>query len=86
LNRGGCSYVQKVRNIEHVGGSLAIIQHTRINDVSEHTMNDDGSGGGIQIPSILIGRDAGDKILKYLTSTDPKISRDVALFSLFEMV
>jgi hypothetical protein len=76
--------VKKVRNIEHAGGALALIMHDHIDKLNKEMMNDDGSGGGIQIPSILIGKRSGDVLIKYLE--DSTTAKEVALFSLFEMV
>ena len=53
--RGECSFVQKVRNMENIGVSVAIIVDSRAEMIDEILMSDDGTGGGIRIPSMLIG-------------------------------
>ena len=47
--RGDCSFVQKVRNMENFGISVAIIVDNRPEMVDEILMSDDGTGGGIRI-------------------------------------
>lgn len=55
--RGGCSFVTKVRNMEEVGVAVGIvIDETDGEDISEIVMSDDGSGAGIRIPSMLISK------------------------------
>lgn len=81
VERGGnCSFVQKVRNVEHAGGRVAIIIDSRVDENVENVMMvDDGTGNGIKIPSLLIGTRDGKTILKYLedkngTHTNPFVS------------
>lgn len=63
VDRGQCTFVKKVRNIEHAGGRLGIVMDNSIDDISSVIMSDDGTGMGINIPSLLIGKSDG-KILK----------------------
>ena len=45
VDRGHCTFVHKVRNIQKAGGSLAIVVNSEDRtDVSEIVMSDDGSG------------------------------------------
>ena len=53
--RGECSFVQKVRNMENAGVAVSIIMDNKNEFVDEVLMSDDGTGGGIRIPSMLIG-------------------------------
>lgn len=65
VERGGCSFVKKVRNIEHAGGSLAIIIDNKKGEIVEQViMVDDGTGSGIKIPSMLISQGDGKKLCK----------------------
>jgi len=67
VERGNWSFVQKVRNIEHAGGALAIIIDNKKKEMVDHViMVDDGTGGGISIPSMLISFKNG-KIISKLT-------------------
>mmetsp|Transcript_40827 Transcript_40827/g.46815 ORF Transcript_40827/g.46815 Transcript_40827/m.46815 type:complete len:227 (+) Transcript_40827:35-715(+) len=88
VNRGNCSFVQKVRNVEHAGGRVAIVIDDRIEeDVENVVMVDDGSGNGIRIPAVMIGKKDGNIILKYLKEektgkhTNPYVSL-VAIFDI----
>jgi hypothetical protein len=63
VDRGTCSFVTKVRNIEKAGGSLAVIIDNQVEDIKNVIMSDDGTGTGIRIPAMLIGKKEG-KILK----------------------
>jgi hypothetical protein len=53
-DRGGCTFVQKVRNMEDAGVAVAIIVDNKSEGVDDIIMSDDGSGDGIRIPSLLI--------------------------------
>ena len=57
--RGECSFVQKVRNMENIGVAVSIIIDNRPEMIDEILMSDDGTGGGIRIPSMLIGSKDG---------------------------
>ena len=47
VRRGDCSFVQKVRNIEHGGGKLAIVVDEKDDEDAKFiTMVDDGTGNG----------------------------------------
>jgi hypothetical protein len=58
-DRGDCTFVEKVRNIEESGAGLAIIVDNKKEDVSKIVMSDDGSGAGLRIPSMLISNEDG---------------------------
>ena len=67
-DRGGCAFVQKVRNMEEAGVAVAIIIDNRSEAVDDIVMSDDGSGDGIRIPSLLISHQDGEKLLGFLKS------------------
>jgi hypothetical protein len=65
IRRGDCPFVKKVRNIEHAGGALAIIIDNKPGEIIENViMIDDGSGNGINIPSMLISTKHGEAIIQ----------------------
>lgn len=64
--RGGCSFVKKVRNMENIGVSVAIIINDNDDRIESVVMSDDGTGGGIRIPAILITKSDGLKLLDFL--------------------
>lgn len=62
VQRGDCSFVTKVRNAERAGASLLVVVDNNQEDIKNVIMGDDGTGTGIRIPSMLIGKLQG-KIL-----------------------
>ena len=55
VGRGGCSFVQKVRNVEHAGAKMAIVVDEKDNEAMESIiMVDDGTGNGVKIPSVMV--------------------------------
>lgn len=54
--RGECSFVTKVRNMEESGFSLGILVEDTEENIDSIIMSDDGTGDGITIPSVLIGK------------------------------
>lgn len=74
VRRGSCSFVTKVRNIEHAGGKLAVIVDEKDNENPEKIiMVDNGTGNGIGIPSLMIGKKDGEKIIEFFqTAPDDK--------------
>jgi hypothetical protein len=65
-DRGGCSFVQKVRNMEDAGAAVGIVIDNSEEDVENVVMSDDGTGAGIRIPSMLISQADGVKLIDYL--------------------
>lgn len=64
--------MRKVRNIENVGGAVAIIYDNTDEDVENIVMSDDGTGGGIRIPSMLISKNDGMKLVDFVKRTDSR--------------
>ena len=81
VERGGCSFVSKVRNIEHAGGRLALIIDNTDEDINNVIMVDDGQGNGIRIPSMLITEKEGTILKNELLDKKTRI----ALMATFEM-
>ncbi len=63
--RGECSFVQKVRNMENIGVAVGIVIDDHAETVENVLMSDDGTGGGIRIPSMLISNPDGKKLLQW---------------------
>ena len=74
LNRGECSFVAKVRNAERGGASLVVVIDDREEDIKHVVMGDDGTGAGIRIPSMLIGKDSGAKLMQAAQTGDQIIT------------
>ena len=66
VDSGNCSYVTQVRNIEKMGGALAIIIDPMEEDITDVILSDDGTGAGIRIPAMMIDKYSGDKLKQYL--------------------
>lgn len=58
-DRGGCSFVSKVRNMEESGAAVGIVVDSSSEDISKVVMSDDGTGNGIRMPSMLISKADG---------------------------
>jgi len=62
IARGNCTFVTKVRNAEKAGASVVIVVDDRVENITNVIMGDDGTGTGIRIPSMLVGKDSGQKL------------------------
>lgn len=52
--------------MENIGVAVAIIIDDSEEDIEGVIMSDDGTGGGIRIPSMLIGKTDGRKLIDFL--------------------
>lgn len=52
--------------MENIGVSVAIIVDNTEEKIENIIMSDDGTGGGIRIPSMLVGKEEGQKLINYL--------------------
>merc|ERR1740136_379518 len=93
MDRGGCSFVQKVRNAQHAGAAGVIIadnvclckdeecmanEFGSICENNEPIMADDGSGGDIDIPAFLIAKHDGDNIKKEMTDAGQNVQIEMS--------
>jgi uncharacterized Fe-S cluster protein YjdI len=77
VDRGGCTFVQKVRNAQHSGAAAVVIADNtclckfekictsgqgEVCEKREPIMADDGSGDDITIPSMLLFKQDADPI------------------------
>lgn len=83
--RGDCSFVKKVRNMENIGVAVAIIIDDSEEDIDGVIMSDDGTGGGIRIPSMLIGKTDGRKLIDYLKRASEEEIDQTAIMAQFIM-
>ena len=67
-DRGDCTFVQKVRNMENAGAAVGIVVDNSNEDINDIIMSDDGSGAGIRIPSMLISKKDGSKLVSFMKS------------------
>lgn len=68
MDRGECSFVTKVRNAERIGASLVVVVDSRVEDITNVVMGDDGTGTGIRVPSMLIGSEDGKRLKDFALS------------------
>lgn len=68
VKRGLCSVTEKVRNIEEAGGHAAIIIDDKNETPDKMFLADDGRGGDISIPAVLISLSDGQKLIDYYSS------------------
>ena len=88
VEKGGCSYVTKVLNIEEARGHAAIIIDDKNGgDVEEKNMPDDGRGNEVSIPSVLISYEDGEKLKKFYTDNknNKTVLQNIKLEINFEM-
>ena len=76
VDRGRCSFATKARNGESSGASLVIIADDRYENIHDVTLNDDGMGPEIGIPTVLIDRYSGS-ILKKYTESNTTVTLDL---------
>jgi len=65
VDRGECTFVTKVRNAERAGASLVVVIDNVNENITNVIMGDDGTGTGIRIPSMLIGKEDGSKLREF---------------------
>jgi PA domain len=70
VDRGNCTFVTKVRNIEKAGVHLGIIIDNKSEDSENLIMSDDGTGTTINIPSFIIRKRDGDLIKDQLKKSN----------------
>ena len=68
VKKGLCSVTEKVRNIEEAGGHAAIIVDDKNEPPEKMFLADDGHGGEISIPAVLISLSDGQKLIDYYSS------------------
>ena len=66
LDRGDCSFVNKVTNAENYGAQAVLVVNNDNEDVDELVMADDGNGKYVNIPSELISQSDGQKLKKFM--------------------
>jgi len=86
MSRGNCTFVQKVKNVEAIGGRVAIIINNVEGDLNV-IMIDDGTGSDLTIPGVLIKKSDGDLIRKFVKENvnNSEIIEDIVLNINFEM-
>jgi hypothetical protein len=71
--------------MENIGVSVAIIIDDEEENIENVIMSDDGTGGGIRIPAMLIGKTDGRKLIDFLDRASDEELKQVALMANFVM-
>lgn len=69
VDRGNCTFVTKVRNIEKLGVHIGLISDDKAEDSENLIMSDDGSGSSVNIPSFIIRKKDADVIKQTINDT-----------------
>ena len=85
IDRGGCSFVTKSRNVAHAGGAMAVVIDTRDEIADNILMSDDGTGSSITIPSMLIGYRHGNILRDFMNKASKEELAQVKLMAKFEI-
>ena len=72
MDRGQCTFVTKTKNAMNVGANLAIVIDNKNEDVHKIIMSDDGTGAGLNMPSMMIGNRHGNKLKDFLKNASPQ--------------
>ena len=85
VKKGFCSPTQKVKNIEEAGGHAAIIVNDKDEPTEKMFLADDGNGGEISIPAVLISLTDGNKLINYYTQNKPDKNNRIRLEIFFAL-
>lgn len=72
LDRGDCTFVTKARNAQNIGARIALVVNDEEGPVENILMIDDGTGSDVNIPVILIRKEDGDIIKKFMNDNRDK--------------
>jgi len=89
VDRGNCTFVTKTRNVQALGGHLAlIVNNNDKEDIKDIIMVDDGTGQDIYIQAVLISRKDGEKIKLFIkdNENDSSLISKIIVAVEYEMV
>jgi len=66
MERGHCTFVTKTRNVQHHQGAVAVVIDNQEENINNVIMSDDGTGAGLNIPSMMISKKDGDVLKEYI--------------------
>jgi hypothetical protein len=84
-DRGDCTFVTKVRNMEEAGAAVGIVVDNSNEPIDKVIMSDDGAGAGIRIPSMLISKSDGRKLIDFLESASKEELEQLSMMAVFDM-
>ena len=66
VERGNCTFVTKTRMVQRIGGAVALIVDNKLEKNLENViMTDDGTGSDIIIPTLMISKENGQKLIDF---------------------
>lgn len=71
--------------MENLGVAVGIVIDDHSENVDSVLMSDDGTGGGIRIPSMLIGSIDGNKLMQWFMKADQAEKDNLVVMASFEM-
>ena len=71
--------------MENIGVSVAIIVNDSDDDIDNIILSDDGTGGGIRIPSMIITKTDGKKLIDFLKRASDYELDQLAILAEFAM-
>ena len=71
--RGTCKFTTKALNAQKSGASLAIIEDTNNSESGRIVMANDGFGFQVDIPSIFISYDSGEKLKRLINESNDEL-------------
>lgn len=74
IDRGSCNFIHKTKNIQDVGGHVALIVNNDERDPQTIIMADDGKGEQVAIPALLISKNDGTILKDFYTKNRNKKS------------
>ena len=79
VDRGNCTFVSKIKNIELIGGKLGIVVDNKKELTENLIMADDGAGSSVHIPSFIIRNSSGSILKDTLNMTDTHVYLKIEL-------
>lgn len=84
-DRGDCTFVEKVRNIEEAGAGFGIIVDNTKENITRIVMSDDGSGAGLRIPAVLISEEDGNRLIDFIKTATEEEKESLLLVAEFDI-
>lgn len=84
-DRGECSFAKKVKNMEDAGVAVGIVVDNTDENINDIVMSDDGTGAGLRIPSLLVSKKDGQKLINWLKNATEEELAQVMVLADFKM-
>lgn len=71
--------------MENIGAALGIIIDNTDESIEQIILSDDGTGGGIRIPSMLISKKDGQKLISFISTATPEELAQIVIIASFDI-